>query len=48
MQLGCVGIYFRKENDEYFEQCFVCKEKINKDNVGYREGTCKSCEELGY
>lgn len=48
MQLGCLGIYFHKENGEYFEQCFVCRKRINKDNIGTREGTCKGCEELGY
>lgn len=40
--LGCLGLYFHRKNDEIYDICFRCKEKITKENV-FHSGACSNC-----
>ncbi|WP_270647474.1 hypothetical protein [Paeniclostridium hominis] len=43
LELGCTGIYFRKEDDRYYTRCIFCKEEITKDNKSSVLNACNKC-----
>lgn len=40
--MGCLGLYFHRKNDDIYDRCFRCKDRITKENV-LHSGACSNC-----
>ena len=41
-ELGCAGIYFFKENGEYYDRCVLCRERLTSKNIKH-QALCINC-----
>lgn len=44
-ELGCVGIYFFKTENNYYNRCCICNNKLNTENMKIPD-LCVDCENL--